>query len=98
MMAALAEPRDERHERRLRVIDGIDEQDRLAALPGRGVGGHPTVALEDHPRLAGVDELADLLADTAGAPDQAASSASPSAIRAGRSAGVARRSIRLGCG
>ena len=49
MMAALAEPRDERLRCRLRAIARIDKQDRPAALPGRDLTGHATVALEDHP-------------------------------------------------
>jgi hypothetical protein len=61
VMAPLAEPRDERLQRGPRAIAGIDQQDRFAALAGRGITGHATVALEDHPRATGIDELAHLL-------------------------------------
>ncbi len=61
VMAPLAEPRDERLQRGLRAIAGIDQQDRFVALAGRGITGHPTVAHEDHPGPTGIDELAHLV-------------------------------------
>ena len=91
--AVLAEPRHERRQRVRGVVAGIEEQERPAALPDSGIAGHATVTFDDHPRRIGADELVASSPDTGGAPDQAATSASASAMREGPSAGVAGRSI-----
>ena len=61
VLAALAEPGDERPEGRRGVVAGVREQDRAPAVGGRRVAGHATVALEDHTGQEGVDDLAGLL-------------------------------------
>jgi hypothetical protein len=49
VMAALAEPRDERLQRRPGVLAGVCKHDRPAAIVDRAIAGHATVAFEDHP-------------------------------------------------